>query len=323
MKLLGLLYVTFIPCIFGAVLKNTQPSNSMSNLTPSFNETDLTNPTSVNIRRRRDTSGFKNRFTKELQRDFDKIASRTLSNLDDLYRSVCSLDLAESMKNTRTNFEMIPNIGSIDRLAPIILELLIQLLPYYFTPYYLTDTAERIVNDMKDASLKRSRRHPDGRARTDENLSITEWAWSANRGETPNSYFYIKAYLEPINNDVPKPSCSPKDILLRKCPPTPNDVPKPSCSIRDMLLRKCPPTPIISYDDDKSNFGIFMHYTEFKFNYKGNDKRTIERLREDASKFYSNYNMIKSAVDNNDLDLTMPSVIDNKQYDFFRIINYC
>jgi len=96
---------------------------------------------------------------------------------------------------------------------------------------------------------------------------------------------------------------------------------KGQCTPTEMLIGTC--KVATNSGDIKLNIGMFIHFSDHKFSYRGNDATTIKRMKEDVIKNYYRYNMIKSAVDKTRLGLRRPKFIDSDEFEAFeKKVNY-
>lgn len=250
----------------------------------------------VNTRNRRDLvthTEFRKIFSHGVQTILDS-AARKLKLLN-FQRSMCLIDLYESTKKSQSYSNMYTGVHN-DKIKDLIARNIVGLFEaqdrnncgkgcgtQFLAKHYqvFLDDIERIHDEIVNKVAKTGEK------------KLEKFEISHHHGFTEAGYINYRVVFQ-MNGNAKGSGCSYAEILLKKCN-----------------------SPSIKDEDTQVNLGIFIHFSEFKFNYKKNDQTTIKRLTEDAIGNYFRYNMIISAIDKTNLDLKMPKFTDDFKYKEF------
>jgi len=292
MKLLGLLSGIFTVFSSFVVSKPTQSNVSL---------TGLNNQTSVEglsrKRQRRSSSTglsdyreFRDAFSDDVQQDLEVRAGKL--NIKEFQRALCLLDSKTNAK-TETYFKLYVDVvhSKTEQLMAMAINNLFDQQDRKCNNWcgtkFRTEFYEQIsqqIRDIHQEIVKRVARVANTpREVFDKDYQMGETAYMT----------YTIIYEIDLNEKVKKTK---------------------NCPVKDTLLGKCGGD--IAAGNFNLNLGMLIHFSEHKFNNQ-NHKRTIGSDLLDSMKHYYRYIMIKSAVDDTMLPLTMPRNTDLTKYKEF------
>jgi len=249
------------------------------------------------LRKRRSLTSrheFNDYFRKQLQEDIDETAKEL--DLINFQRSICLLDLYNTNGRSNTDIKTYTNVDHT-KLKQLIAWSLRYLFGATGANYKCDDCLTKFMQEnIHDIVVLIDKLHEEitnGLSKTGHrNNEFVEVDFDLGESGYINyKIFYELKNVKPYESIGKEKKCSYLEILLYGCGSFLSNV--------------------------ELNLGMFIHISENKFRYNGNDKRTITRLNKDVVKNYYRYNMIKAAMDETFFFIEEPKTKDLREFDNF------